>query len=197
MGALNQSYQHPHGHLDTLDHQASSNSQVPAEKPDRRAPSTKTLSPLQKYSQLGISKVTGVVRIQSSPNRDNRQSQHSENGIFLRIQVHMPTWLGAAVFDSSLSRNYTGWTYSLNVYGKILKSTEEYDLVRGAIKADNVDAMCHLFQERRCGPKDHLVKTWGRRTTEYSMLQVSLLQPLLVHLAKFGVRDWLNRRFIC
>lgn len=170
--AITQSPQSAHGHSKIPGHQAQSNFQASTEMPGRRASTKQALGSTRNYWQWGIAEVTGLVRIQTPSKHEDRQSQNSEHETLLRIQVHMPTWFGAKVFDAALLRTFTGWDYSLNAVGHIIQFSDEFNLTFGAILADNLDALRRLFQERRCRPLDHLVKTQSWRMDDYTMLEV-------------------------
>lgn len=62
------------------------------------------------------------------------------------------------------------------MYGHLLYDSVECDLVRDAIRHDDVDAIHRLFQDRRCGPLDWLV--WKKTPREESLLAVSVHLPM-------------------
>lgn len=147
---------------------------------ERRISTHQNTSALHEGWQLGFAKVTGLVRVHT-PSRDKDcPTTISARDRVLRIQVQMPTWLCASVLDVVLSRSYAGWDCSLKMYGRLRGGSVELDDITDAILDDDVDAIHHLFQERRCGPLDLLV--WGKYEEE-SLLSVSDLGPSRVHLA--------------
>ncbi|KAG6362390.1 hypothetical protein INS49_010620 [Diaporthe citri] len=124
---------------------------------ERRTSTHQNASAFHECWQLGLAKVTGLVRIHTPPRDKDCQTTSSAQDRVLRIQVQMPTWLCASVFDVVFSRSYAGWDCSLNVYGRLREGSMEFDHVTDAIIDDDVEAIHHLFQERRCGPRDLLV----------------------------------------
>lgn len=140
-----------------------------------RTSTRQTGSTLHEYWQLGFAKMTGLVRIQTPSRGKDHETVNSVQDRILRIQVQMPTWLCASVFDAVFSWSYAGWTCSLNMYGYLMRGSVEFRLVMNAIDDDDVNTIHRLFQERRCRPLDWLV--WDNGGRDESLLEVSRLGP--------------------
>lgn len=127
-----------------------------------RRPKRRSSSALEKCVQFGFARVTGRIQIHTLSKDESAQTTVSASSQFLRIQLQMPTWLCTSMLDAALSRSYSGWTCSLNVYGALVYNSEVYKLAMGAIKIDDVNSIRRLFEERHCGPRDQLWHPyWG------------------------------------
>lgn len=126
---------------------------------------------LEKCVQFGFAQVTGLIQIHTLSKDKSARATASASSQFLRIQLQMPAWLCASVLDAALSRSYAGWTWSLNVCGKLMSNSDGWKLALGAIENDDVGSIRHLFEERHCGPLDRLEHPdWGY---EISLIEVS------------------------
>lgn len=123
--------------------------------------------------RLGFAKVTGLVRIHTRSRNKSYQTITSAQYPVLWIQMQMPKWLCTSVLEAAFSRSYAGWTCSMKFYGHFRKGSVEFHLVTDAIRHDDVDAIHHLFQERKCGPLDRFV--WDDLSKEANILEVSCL----------------------
>lgn len=111
----------------------------------RQISTRQNTSTLHECWQLGFVKVTGLVRIYiPSKAKDDPTNTPTQDRV-LRIQVQMPTWLCATVIDALFSRSYAGWTYSLNICGRLREGSVEFGLLTEAMFDDDVDAIHRLF----------------------------------------------------
>ncbi|KAG8162124.1 hypothetical protein KVR01_007889 [Diaporthe batatas] len=161
------------GHAETTHDQALAQLQVASKPPRRRASNSRTPSfARSQYLQMGLAKITGLLRVRAaSKQADCGTSTSSQEGL-LRIEIQMPRWLCNSVFDAVFSRSYAGWACSLNVYSYIRRDSDVFRLIEDALRLDDLNMMFRLFQDRKCGPLDHIL--FGHES-ESGLLERALL----------------------
>lgn len=125
---------------------------------DRRGSSRLSTKNLGSPWELGYARVTGAVRVFTPcANRDRSALQTEDAKALFRIQVQMPQWLRASLFDYVVHQSCSGWMTTFDI-SRCHISSPVIDLFWNAMRKDDIAQVQKLLQDRKMGPRDFLMR---------------------------------------